>query len=171
MANYFANSSEPQAAGLHKVAWDGLNQAGQPVPQGKYEWKLLQTPGLTTHYRMMLGTNGTPDYADWPGDHAGPSAVLVDGDSMYVGSRAGETVPVLIKQSLNGDKRFWQLRAKGALRMRADGEKLYILQTTGEVLIIDPDSGNKIGSIRLTAPRMQFDFNHAGSTTAPGGSR
>lgn len=94
--------TEPQAAGRHSVIWDGLDQTGSAVEPGRYQWKMLRTQGLTTHYRMMLGTNGTPDHAAWPGDHAGPSAVLVDGDDMYVGARAGETVPVLIKQNLDG---------------------------------------------------------------------
>jgi len=160
--------AEPQEAGPHTVVWDGLKQDGTAVEPGTCQWRVLRTPGLTTRYVMMLGTNGTPDYADWPGDHAGPSAVLVDGDDMYVGARAGETVPVLIKQNLAGTKRYWQLRAKGVLRMRMDEGRLYVLQVTGEVLIIDPSTGGEVGTVVLTAPKMQFDFNHNGSATAPG---
>ena len=81
--------AEPQSAGSHQVIWDGLDQQGRPVARGAYQWKLLRTGGLTTHYRMMLGTNGVPDHAAWPGDHAGPSAVLAHGDDVYIGARAG----------------------------------------------------------------------------------
>ena len=54
------------------------------------------------------------------------------------------------------------------MRLRVDRGRLYVLQTTGEVLIIEPDTGNEVGRIPLTAPKLQFDFNHAGSPTAPG---
>src|SRR5690349_14135628 len=40
----------PQGAGNHTLIWDGLDRAGRGVSPGTYDWKLLQTQGLSARY-------------------------------------------------------------------------------------------------------------------------
>ena len=142
----------PQKAGPHSVLWDGRDQNARPLGGGTYSWKLLQTKGLTTEYVMMLGTRTSPDYADWPGDHGGPSALAVDETGFYVGASAGETVPVLAKQSLDGLSRLWTHfhynRWNGPVKLAATGGKLY-MHDGGALLTIDRDSGAKLAECKL----------------------
>ncbi len=131
-------SGEPQEAGAHSVAWDGLDRLGNPVVPGTYEWKLLQTPGLKSEYLLTLGTNpGTAPYDTWPGNHNGIHGVAVDGDNLYIAASGAEVSPMLIVTSLDGTERrhtagqaeAWQ----GAIRLISGGEFYYFLQGNGRL--------------------------------------
>ena len=149
----------PQKAGEQSVPWDGRDQNALPLTGGTYHWKLLQTKGLTTEYVMMLGTRTSPNYADWPGDHGGPSAVAVDETGFYEGASAGETVPVLIKQSFDGTSRLWTHhhynRWSGPLKLVATSGKLYMYDG-GSLLTIDPTNGEKLAECKLTNGPAMF---------------
>ena len=95
--------------GPNSEAWDGLNEAGQPVPAGNYTWKLLSTQGLKAEYLLTLGTNPTPRWDSWVGNHGGVAAVTVDEDGAYFSGGSGENTPVLVKQTLDGEKRLWDI--------------------------------------------------------------
>ncbi|MEI8084250.1 MAG: FlgD immunoglobulin-like domain containing protein, partial [Actinomycetes bacterium] len=147
----------PQKAGKQSVVWDGRDQNAQPVGSGSYHWKVLQTPGLTTEYVMMLGTRTSPGYADWPGDHGGPSAVAVDETGLYEGAIGGETVPVLVKQSLDGTKRQWihfhYHGWSGPVKLAATGGRLY-MHDGGSLLTINRDTGEKTAECKLKPGAM-----------------
>jgi len=147
----------PQKAGKQSVIWDGRDQTTQLVAPGTYHWKLLQTKGLTTEYVMMLGTRTTPSYADWPGDHGGPSAVAVDETGMYAGALGGETVPVLVKQSLDGTKRLWihfhYNGWNGPVKLAAANGKLF-MHDGSSLLTINRDTGAKLAECKLKPGAM-----------------
>src|SRR5215510_14601465 len=66
----------PQDAGKHTLIWDGLDREGKGVPPGEYAWKLLQTPGLSAQFQLIVGANypvGTDlSSSSGPGTHRSP---------------------------------------------------------------------------------------------------
>jgi hypothetical protein len=90
----------PQTAGKHTAAWDGLDHNGQPLPEGKYTWKMLQSQGLEAEYLMTLGTS--VGINAWPGVHGGPSAAIVSGDRMYMSGAGSETAMGIACSKLDG---------------------------------------------------------------------
>ena len=146
---------EDQQAGTHELTWDGLNRAGEPVPAGQYEWRVLRTPGFKAEYVTTLGTNtpGTPD-DDWVGNHGPLRAVLSDGQRIYIGTFA-ENVPCHIAMTIDGSEILW----RGGIRL-AHGKShgmnfaddgtgmLYDLRSTGRwdaprLFAVDPDTGDR----------------------------
>ena len=139
---------EKQEAGEHRLSWDGLDRYGQPQPPGVYEWRMLRTPGFTREFLLDVGTQVTwapHDY--WPGNHDGPSAVMVDeqGD-LYVGSVSSEGPPCVIKLTQDGSRLFWSTGTwgftDGLQSMARIGEVLYLLRS-GNLEILRADIGGK----------------------------
>lgn len=136
----------PQDKGVHTERWDGLDEKGNPVPAGDYIWKVLATPGLTAEYLLTLGSNPSPDWLTWPGNHGAVSAVTVDETGAYFAGGCGEGNPLVIKQSLDGSKRLWDVPRwldawmGGYSLTTADG-KLYLLQQNGVIQCIDASTG------------------------------
>ena len=140
-----------QSAGAHRVAWDGLNRAGEPMSPGDYQWRLLRTPGFKAEYVTSLGIN--PDsapYHKWVGNHGGAASVAVDRTGMYVAGQVTETAPVLLKQSLDGKTRHWTRgrgsvtdgRYQGGISLASDEDgTLYMLQQNGYLQPIDAERG------------------------------
>ncbi|MFM9196201.1 MAG: FlgD immunoglobulin-like domain containing protein [Planctomycetia bacterium] len=93
-------NAEPQPAGPHEIAWDGLDQDGQPLPPGTYTWKLLEGQGLKAEYLFSLGIN-TRDQP-WPGNHDGPNAISVEGDEVCVLAGAAEGGAGLVCMNRSG---------------------------------------------------------------------
>lgn len=50
-------SGERVPLGRHSIAWDGLDHRGEPVPAGKYEWRVVTVPGFTARYVTTIGIN------------------------------------------------------------------------------------------------------------------
>jgi len=135
----------PRKAGDNTEFWDGLDEQGQPARAGKYAWKLLGTQGLRATYLLTLGTNPTPAYDTWPGNHGGASAVVVDETGMYVAGGCGEGDPLVIKQTLTGQRLWsvphWLDAWMGGFALATTGGKLFLLQQNGIVWRIDAASG------------------------------
>lgn len=142
---------EKQSAGAHTLYWDGLNRAGEPMPPGEYEWRVLRTPGLQAEYITSLGTNpGSARWHTWVGNHGGASSVAIDETGMYIAAASTETAPVLLKQSLDGTLRHWTRERsdlvkgayQGGLSVASDGAgTLYMLQQDGFLNVIDAANG------------------------------
>ncbi|MFO8012157.1 MAG: PA14 domain-containing protein [Phycisphaerae bacterium] len=145
-----------RAAGTHTVAWDGLDRDGRPQPPGRYEVRILRTPGFTAHYVTSLGINSASGPADtWVGNHGGAASVARDAGGLYVAAQITETAPVLLKQSLDGRTRHWTRgrgdvttgRYQGGIAMAADGHgRLYMLQQNGYLQVIDGDEGRRVAT-------------------------
>ena len=91
-------SGVPQARGKHKVVWDGLDWTGRPMAPGKYEWRLLQSPGLKAEYLLSIGTSYNID--EWPGNHGGPHDVACDGELGIV-ANGGEVTTAMAASRLS----------------------------------------------------------------------
>jgi hypothetical protein len=96
-------NAEPLEAGKHQIVWDGLDRNGQPVPDGDYTWKLLQTQGLTAEFLLHIGTS-TIDH--WPGNHGGPTATAVMGDQLVLTAGNSESPVTTICFDLASGKRL-----------------------------------------------------------------
>jgi hypothetical protein len=135
-------------AGEHRLVWDGLDRYGQPAPEGEYEWRLLETPGFTREFLVNVGTNpGWTSFDLWPGNHTGPTSLLVDADTnLYVAAISSEGPPHLLKMSADGKKKFWDSRNNGLrdglIGMARIGELVYLLFNTGASDILNAGSGN-----------------------------
>ena len=134
-------------AGEHQLSWDGLDRYGQPAPAGEYEWRLLRTPGFTREFLVNVGTNPSWSAFDlWPGNHAGPTSLMVDADTnLYIGSISSEGPPHLLKMSGDGRRKFWDsgtwgLR-DGLIGMARMGEVLYLFFANGTLEIRRADTG------------------------------
>ncbi len=93
-------SGVPQARGKHKIAWDGLDWTGHPMAPGKYEWRLLQSPGLKAEYLLSIGTSYTID--EWPGNHGGPHDVACDGELGIVANGGEVTTSIAVSRLSDG---------------------------------------------------------------------
>ena len=135
----------PRAAGANQEVWDGLDEQGKPAAAGDYTWKLLSTQGLRAEYLLTLGTNPTPAYDSWPGNHGGASSVAVDGGAMYVAGGCGEGDPLAIKQTLDGARLWeapnWLDAWMGGYALGVTNGKLFLLQQNGAAWRIDAATG------------------------------
>jgi hypothetical protein len=137
--------ADRQAKGQHTLQWDGLDEKGKPLLAGEYRWKLLVTEGLKAQYLLTLGTNPTPAWDTWPGNHGGASAVTVDQAGLTIAGGCGEGDPLLIKQSMDG-KRLWSVDHwldawMGGYSLATDGGKLFMLQQNGVIQRFDASTG------------------------------
>ena len=140
----------PRKAGHHAEQWDGLDEKGKLVAAGEYHWKLLHTQGLVAEYLLTIGTNPTPRWDTWPGNHGGASSVAVDGDDMYVAGGCGEGTILALKQSLDG-KRIWSYPGwldpwLGGASLAGAGGRLYMLQPNLKVQLLDGATGKHLGT-------------------------
>ncbi|MFW5923242.1 MAG: PA14 domain-containing protein [Planctomycetota bacterium] len=141
-----------QDAGEHTVRWDGLDQRGNPVEPGRYEWRLLRVPGFTAEYRTSVGTN-SPDarWAFWPGNHGGVSGVAADQTGIYVGATSSELPPTFVKLSPDYQERLWEKHHyqpwKGGKRLMVRNGRLYVDQGDGILRIADAETGRSLESI------------------------
>jgi hypothetical protein len=66
---------------------------------------------------------------------------------VYVGALTAETVPVLVKQSLDGTEQYWHHHQyegwKGALALAVSGDALLMLQENAKVVVIEPETGEE----------------------------
>jgi hypothetical protein len=100
---------QPHDAGTHEATWDGLDRYGAGLPAGKYQWRLLQTPGFSRELLINLGVNHPWSPFDlWPGNHTGPTLVYVDPqNALYVGAHISEGPPHLVKLAPGGGRKLW----------------------------------------------------------------
>jgi len=135
----------PRKQGRNTETWDGLDEQGNPVAPGAYTWKLLLTQGLRAEYLLTLGTNPTPPWDTWPGNHHGVSSVAADADGMYVATSSGEGTILGLKQTLEG-KRLWSIPRwveawRGGHAMASANGKLYMLHTNGAIHVFNSATG------------------------------
>ncbi len=157
--------AQKQEAGSHRLAWDGLDRNGQPVPPGKFEWRLLRTPGFTNEFLLDVGANITwREHDYWPGNHFGPNAVTVDGDgALYVGSVSSEGPPHIVKLTQDGRRLYWSTGTwgfkDGLSQMVRIGRLLYVLMSDGTLQIRLADTGQLPWGIPKLRRIAEFEAN------------
>ena len=140
-------AGEPQEAGKHLLRWDGLDRAGNAMPMGNYQWKLLMNDGLKADYLTLVGQNPIDPAKPWEptvGSHQGPSSVVIGHDgSLYHGSRNSEGPPVLMKLDSEAGPIRWvrDWQTKGPVSMVEIGESLYVLGWNAELQRVNTATG------------------------------
>lgn len=82
---------EAMTAGNHSVHWDGRDKYGYALPPGSYEWRMVQTGGITSRYVMSFPLNPPGNrYDPWPGSHYPASTMARGGGRYIVGSSMTE---------------------------------------------------------------------------------
>jgi hypothetical protein len=137
--------AEPMQSGKHSLAWDGLDMDGKPVPAGKYEWRSLQTQGLRSEYLMSVGTSVGQRW--WPGNHGGPTSVVVADDSLIVAANP-EGPPLMTRVRFDG-RVVWERGqyepARNPYDVAVGGGKAFYLQDNGKVFVLDFATGQPVG--------------------------
>jgi len=164
----------PRQEGRQREFWDGLDQAGKPLPPGEYSWKLLAMPGrLKTEYLLTAGANYPDPVPDRmqeaehyrlvaPGTHGGPTAVAADASGIYVGASCTENIEnYLIKISPDGRRRLWskmqRVPWKGAVAMALSGDRLLVLSANNEIWPYMAADGKDLPVIATSLPLADKD--------------
>ena len=159
----------PRKKGAQREFWDGLDQAGNPVPAGEYSWKLLAMPGrLKTEYLLTAATNYPDPVPDpmrelehyrlvAPGTHGGPIAVAADESGVYIGASCTENIEnYLVKISPDGSRRLWskmqRVPWKGAVALAKSGEQLLVLSANNEIWPYAAEDGKDLPPIATSLP-------------------
>ena len=167
----------PMQAGKQALEWDGLDMDGKPAPAGKYEWRSLQTQGLRSEYLMSVGTSVGERW--WPGNHAGPTALVVAEDSLIAAANS-EGPPYLTRVGFDG-KVIWERTqfepARNPRDLAVGGGKAFYLDDSGKVYVLDLATGKPVGkgqygtTLSAELPVKTFVFGNgqpeAGETAVP----
>ncbi len=155
----------PRQRGEIIESWDGLDEAGKPVPAGTYTWKLLASQGLKAEYLLSVGTSSKPSWEPWPGNHGSGCIVAADADGMYVATGCGEGTALAIKQTFAG-KRLWTIPHwleawVGPGSMASDGGQLFMLHINGKIHRADAATGqpNAVWDVGFEDDRKASVFN------------
>ncbi|MEI6085564.1 MAG: FlgD immunoglobulin-like domain containing protein [Verrucomicrobiota bacterium] len=140
------------------IAWDGKDEAGQPVPSGTYTVRGISLPALKTTYDYSWYNPGNPPWegypgSGWGGDHTGPTGVAVIPEKagkpwrvVITGeiAEAGDAVFALDK---NFKKVFGFKRAGGgahAVAVDNTGLVYLVLYWHKSLLRLDPATGRSV---------------------------
>ncbi|MDK3159656.1 FlgD immunoglobulin-like domain containing protein [Kamptonema cortianum] len=122
------------SAGTHRIVWDGLDRTGKALPQGKYEWRMVESPEFTSRYVMNTGTqHKDKPWEYWVADHGGPQAAAIDPEGrLHIGGY-GEGYYLWLQLDAATQKRLHsqpQYYDGGLCRdMVYFGDSLYLLQS------------------------------------------
>lgn len=143
-------AGERLQSGTHSIHWDGLDNEGDQLPKGDYEWRSVSVPGLTARYMTTIGINPpggedqTPNKS-WVGDHLGGGIVDVDSSGIYVGSPATEGGRMILKVSPEKDRVLWsrpQFYQSGRLtKVAAGGQHVFMIHPNGKLRRLNKDNG------------------------------
>jgi hypothetical protein len=128
--------------------WDGLDDAGRPLPPGEYSWKSVRLPvgAMRSRWVSAIGADpaidsaGNPIY--FPGSIIGATQLETDGQGLYFGTAIADASDVIRKTDLNARRAYWKvglleqtaLHQATAMAFGGPGRGgLYVLQTKGTV--------------------------------------
>lgn len=136
-------------AGRQSCAWDGLDDTGNPVPVGKYQWKGIVHDGVSTAFLSAFNNPGTPPWvtADtsaqrgirvggsggWLSDHERPVCAYSDGNHLFFGASIAEAGHSIMEVDADG-KKIWGtiwLNLSGANAITGNGDILYVAGEKG----------------------------------------
>ena len=129
-------AAQARAAGANTEAWDGLDDAGKPVPPGDYRLRGLVHDGIRANWLMSFCSPGNPPWTTpdgkgaFYGDHTAPQAATSAGDFVALACPMGEGGQHLIGCDLTG-QRLWGLANRtafdgGHISLATDGTTLWV---------------------------------------------
>jgi sugar lactone lactonase YvrE len=143
-------------AGKHTSRWDGADDNGTLLPAGDYRWKGLFRDALHIEYALSFNDPGTPPWetvdrtGDWISDHNNPTAVVADGERVYVNCPGVEAgwAPVALTP---GGRKLWGSKEAG-IAMAVDNGIVYsVLDLGGYMHLNDPA---KFAPVTVTVTRL-----------------
>jgi len=171
VARHLLNQDARQKGSV-TVQWDGLTDAtfripGQPVSAGNYTWKAIAHPGATLSLRGWASFSGrapwqaTP-YDFWLGDHGVPSAVVTDGERMYLACNGAEGGRHLICTDFDG-KLIWSLQnttgASDPEVIAVDRDNVYVVHPGAKWMLTRVDA--KTGAYKPWSTRKNHMLSKA----------
>lgn len=144
-------NGERVAVGEHSVVWDGLDNRGQTVPDGNYEWRSITVPGFSARYVTTVGINPPGGEhpvprRSWVGDHVGAGIVDVDESGVYVGTPMTEGLMMLAKVDSATSSVTWrreQFYQSGRLtKATTSGLHVFMLHPNGKLRRLNRDNGH-----------------------------
>ena len=126
--------AQQRKKGKNTERWDGLDDAGTPVPPGRYNYTAIYHNGIHTNWIMSFANPGNPTWdtkdgkGAYYGDHASPSATAAAGNYVALACPYGEAGTNLIGCDLDG-KRLWGQHSRmmgGRMSLATDGTYLWI---------------------------------------------
>ena len=148
---------EPQQAGEHRLAWDGLDWTGRPADSAPYQWRLFQSPGLKSEFVMRIGTPF--NHEEWPSNHDGPRRVAVLNNILYM-MGGGECVPGMIAMDLATGKILETMGGHIGDMAAANGRLFSLGDQDGTLRVksvADPDERTPSRNLVETLRRFRFD--------------
>lgn len=139
----------PRKAGKNVEKWDGLDDAGKPVPPGDYVFKALSHEGIRANYALSFANPGNPSWATddgrgaFYGDHTEPQAAAAAGDFVALATPMGEAGKHLIGLNLEA-QRLWGLNNRvafdgGRIALATDGKILWVASEGKQSMIYRVD--------------------------------
>jgi hypothetical protein len=128
-------ASGARRAGVNIERWDGLDDAGQPLPAGTYTWKGLTHQPINTKFILAAHNSGKPPYklddntGGWGGDHGNATTACAVGDRMILAWEMCESGWGIICTDLKG-KKLWGSK-HNAEDIATDGTRLFVLGDNG----------------------------------------
>ena len=122
--------SAARAKGDNIERWDGLDDAGLPLPAGKYTWRGVYHQPITTKFVLSAHNSGTPPYATddgtggWGADHGPSMTACATTDGMLLGWIGCELGWGVIKTDLSG-KKIWGIKCD-ARHLASAGQHFYL---------------------------------------------
>ncbi|MGE9289644.1 MAG: hypothetical protein ACQKBT_01560, partial [Puniceicoccales bacterium] len=141
--------AEKFAKGSHTVYWNGRDRYDEPLPPGKYTWKLAYFEGMGTRFHGSIGNSARPPYrtpdgmGSMGGQHGGSRLLASDEGGIYIVSGAEEGHPAMRKIDREGYT-LWK-RSMGGFGVgkgiATDDEFAYLLQQRrrGELFLVRLD--------------------------------
>ncbi|MBC2603774.1 FlgD immunoglobulin-like domain containing protein [Puniceicoccus vermicola] len=95
--------------GRHTEVWDGLDENGNLVEPGDYQWEVVSHPGITPEFKMSYYNPGNPGWKDgptslWLGDHSAPEAAATNGELIALGCPIAESGNNIVIVDQEGNK-------------------------------------------------------------------
>lgn len=132
--------------------WDGLDDNGEPVAPGSYEWKSISIPAnaLRSRWIMALGAdpalNKDNEPVYFPGAIFGATALAASDDYLYIGTHTTDAADMLMQTSPDAGRHFWHVpqsvQHNSLIAMDVGGQDdqyLITLQPRNRVVIYDQE--------------------------------
>ena len=129
-------AAQDRVKGKNVEHWDGLDDNGQPLPPGEYQFSAIYHDGIHLNYAMSFANPGKPTWQTSDGrgsfyaDHSAAQGVAAGGDYLAFACPIGEAGPSVIGCDLTG-QRLWGLANRvsfdgGHISLATDGKTLWV---------------------------------------------